>query len=60
MYSDVIRVSPEKCYQLPEYIPLKEAATLFVNYLTAYFTLFELGCLKSRQTILIKSCAGNY
>lgn len=58
MYSDVIRINPEKCFLLPESVPLKEAAAIFVNYLTAYFTLFNVGNLKPKQTILVKGCAG--
>lgn len=58
MFSDIIRVDPYKCFLLPEYISLKDAATLFVNYLTAYFSLFEIGNLKVKQTVLIKSCVG--
>lgn len=59
MYSDIIRVNPAKCFKLPEYVPLKEATTLFVNYLTAYFTLFRDGTLRPKQIILLKSCVGN-
>lgn len=58
MYSNIIRVDPKKCYSLPNDISFQDGAALFVNYLTAYFTLFELGNLKPNHTILIKSCAG--
>ncbi|XP_018561273.1 synaptic vesicle membrane protein VAT-1 homolog [Anoplophora glabripennis] len=58
MYRDVIRVSPEKCYPLPEYIDSKIGAAIFVNYLTAYFALIGLGNLKENEKVLIMSCAG--
>ena len=37
----------------------EEAAAFPINYLTAYFCLFDLGNLRSFQTILIPSAAGN-
>ncbi|KAF2897023.1 hypothetical protein ILUMI_09139 [Ignelater luminosus] len=58
MYQDIIRISPEKCYPLPDDISLEDGAAVFVNYLTAYFALFDLGNLKPNETVLIQSCAG--
>jgi len=58
LYQDVIRISPSKCYPLPEDVSFEQGAAIFVNYLTAYFALFELGGLKPNETVLIQSCAG--
>ncbi|GJQ85410.1 hypothetical protein Trydic_g23841 [Trypoxylus dichotomus] len=58
MYSDRIRVLPECVFHIPGDIPLEVAASLFVNYLTAYFAVIEFGHLKPYETILINSCAG--
>ncbi|KAI4457234.1 synaptic vesicle membrane protein vat-1 -like [Holotrichia oblita] len=58
LYSDIIRVPPECIFHLPSDIPLDIAATLFVNYLTAYFAVLEFGNLKPHESILINSCAG--
>lgn len=58
LYQDIVRISPEKCYALPEDFSLEQGAAIFVNYLTAYFALFDLGNLKPDETVLIQSCAG--
>lgn len=59
LFRKKIVISHKKCYIIPEEVGLKEAAALIVNYLTAYFAVMELGCLKSEQKVLINSCAGN-
>ncbi|KAK9718066.1 Zinc-binding dehydrogenase [Popillia japonica] len=58
LYSDIVRVPPECVFHLPSDIPLDIAATLFVNYLTAYFAVIEFGNLQPHESILINSCAG--
>ncbi|XP_063904058.1 synaptic vesicle membrane protein VAT-1 homolog [Zophobas morio] len=58
MYRDVLRVAPDKIYPLPDYITFEQGAAIFVNYLTAYFSIIELGNLKQNQTVLIISCGG--
>ncbi|XP_044252656.1 synaptic vesicle membrane protein VAT-1 homolog isoform X2 [Tribolium madens] len=58
MYRDVIRVTPDKCYPLPDHLTWEEGAALFVNYLTAYFSIIELGNLRQNETVLILSCGG--
>lgn len=60
MYGDVIRVSPSACFPLPDDIDLKMGASIFVNYLTAYFSVIEMGNLKDDESILILSCTGMY
>ncbi|KAK5640768.1 hypothetical protein RI129_009315 [Pyrocoelia pectoralis] len=58
LFRDTLRISPKKCYPLPDDITNEQGAAIFVNYLTAYFALFELGSLKSNSTVLIMSCGG--
>lgn len=58
LYQDVVRLSPSKCYPLPDHVSFEQGAAIFVNYLTAYFSLFELGNLKPGENVLIQSCAG--
>ncbi|CAH1116260.1 unnamed protein product [Phaedon cochleariae] len=58
MYREVVRLSPTKCFLLPDFISTKLGAAIFVNYLTAYFSLLSLGNLKENETILILSCTG--
>lgn len=35
-------------------------AAVFVNYLTAYFTLFFIGNLKENESVFIKAIAGKF
>ncbi|KAJ8943091.1 hypothetical protein NQ318_009165 [Aromia moschata] len=58
LYREKVRVNPSHCFPLPEFIDTKEGAAIFVNYLTAYFTLFEQGNLRKNEKVLILSCAG--
>ncbi len=43
---------------MPDYLTFKDAAALSYNYLTAYILLFELGGVKSGQSILFHSAGG--
>lgn len=47
------------CFLMPESMTWEEAAAFPVNYLTAYFCLFDIGNLRSFQTVLIPSAAGD-
>ncbi|GLV34967.1 Fatty acid synthase 1 [Carabus blaptoides fortunei] len=58
LYRTKLIIPATKCYAIPDEVTLKEAAALFVNYLTAYFSVVELGNLRPNQHILINSCAG--
>lgn len=58
LYRNKVVISVEKCYSIPHDITLKEAASLFVNYLTAYFSINRLGVLQPHQSVFIHSCAG--
>lgn len=60
MYRDVLRVAPDKVYPLPDYISWEEGAAIFVNYLTAYFSIIELGNLRKNETVLVLSCGGEF
>lgn len=60
MHRDYVRVDPDKLYPLPDNVTFEEGAVLFVNYVTAYVCLFELGNLRENQTVLVLSCAGKY
>nr|XP_022916525.1 synaptic vesicle membrane protein VAT-1 homolog [Onthophagus taurus] len=60
MYRTILRTSPEKCFKIPDEIPMEDGAAIFLNYLTAYFALFELGGIKSGFNVFIKSCGGGF
>lgn len=58
IFRETIRVAPEDCFPIPDDIDTKTAATIFVNYLTAYFAIFHSASVKPKDEILIESCAG--
>lgn len=59
MYRETVRVDPKHCFPVPDHVNSETAASIFVNYLTAYFAVYELGNLRKDQRVLIMSCAGN-
>lgn len=60
LYREKVVVKRNNCYLLPDHISLRDGAAMFVNYMTAYCCLFELGNLRPGQKLLIKSCAGKF
>nr|XP_023026008.1 synaptic vesicle membrane protein VAT-1 homolog [Leptinotarsa decemlineata] len=58
MFRTKVRVEPTKCFPLPDFINFKIGAAVFVNYITAYFSLISQGNLKEGETVLILSCTG--
>lgn len=58
IFRETVRLPPENIFLLPEDIDSKIAATIFVNYLTAYFAIFHCASLKPNDEILIESCGG--
>lgn len=58
LFRETVRVPPESCFPIPDYIDTQTAAAIFVNYLTAYFAVFHCASLKPNEDILIESCAG--
>ncbi|CAH1164696.1 unnamed protein product [Phyllotreta striolata] len=58
LYGETIHIKPSNCFPLPESIDNKLGATIFVNYLTAYFSVLTIGNLKENESVLILSCTG--
>lgn len=58
IFREIVRLPPEHLFPIPEDIATKTAATIFVNYITAYFALFHSASIKPNDEILIESCAG--
>ncbi|KAG5894467.1 hypothetical protein JTB14_032496 [Gonioctena quinquepunctata] len=58
MYRDTLHITADKCFPLPDYINSRVGVAIFVNYLTAYFSLMSLGNLREGEKVLILSCAG--
>jgi len=57
-YSDVVCVPRHQIVRVPEGVPLRTAAGVPVNYLTAWLMLIELGNLQSDHTVLVHAAAG--
>jgi NADPH:quinone reductase-like Zn-dependent oxidoreductase len=57
-YSQQVVAPAERILQLPAGIDFDTAAALPVNYLTAWFCMFDMGALRAGQTILIHHGAG--
>ncbi|XP_028149542.2 synaptic vesicle membrane protein VAT-1 homolog [Diabrotica virgifera virgifera] len=58
MYRDTVRLNPNNCFVLPDFIDTKLGAAIFVNYLTAYISLLNLGNLRENESVLVLSCTG--
>lgn len=57
-YSDVLCVPTKQVFKIPDSLSFEKAATIPVNYLTAWITLIYMGNLRSGETVLIHGIAG--
>lgn len=57
-WSEQIIVRKDFVFKIPKEMSFREAAILPISYLTAYILLFEIGNVKSGQTILFHSAGG--
>ena len=57
-WSEHVAVSESFVFKIPTSMSYDEAASLFMNYVTAYILLFELGNLRPNQSVLIHSAGG--
>ncbi|KAJ5537168.1 Fum1p [Penicillium frequentans] len=53
-----ITIDPEHCWKIPDGISLADAASMPTVYVTAIYSLIELGNLQKDQTVLIHSACG--
>lgn len=58
LQTEFVCVETSCCFRMPESMTWEEAAAFPVNYLTASFCLFDIGNLRTSQTVLIPSAAG--
>ncbi|XP_066994720.2 synaptic vesicle membrane protein VAT-1 homolog [Anabrus simplex] len=58
LYRETVILPAANCFLLPANIPFEHGAALAANYLTAYFSVLDIGHLRPGQSILIHSCAG--
>lgn len=55
---DLVGVSPDSVFALPDRLGFEQGAALPMNYLTAQFALAERGALVSGETVLVHGGAG--
>jgi NADPH:quinone reductase-like Zn-dependent oxidoreductase len=57
-YSDVVCVPAIQVQKIPEPLGFEDAASIPVNWLTAWFMLVRLGNLQPGEQVLVHACAG--
>ena len=57
-WAEIVATPAHFVYKLPIGMSHQDAASLLVNYLTAYLLMFDVGCLKSGQSVLVHSAGG--
>ncbi|XP_017781592.1 PREDICTED: synaptic vesicle membrane protein VAT-1 homolog [Nicrophorus vespilloides] len=60
MYSEQVRVDEINCFKIPRDISFEEGACLFINYVSAYLCLLEIGNLTDGKSVFIHSLAGGF
>ncbi|OLN87132.1 Lovastatin diketide synthase LovF 17 [Colletotrichum chlorophyti] len=57
-FANRVQTTPSRVHRIPDSLTLEEAATLPVVYLTAFYSLIDIGNLSAGQRVLIHSAAG--
>ena len=57
-YADVVCVPAAQAFPLPAALSFQKAATIPVNYLTAWIMLVHLGCVRAGDRVLVHAVAG--
>jgi len=58
LWTEYAEVEAEDCFPIPASMSLEHAGALFVNYVTAYIMLFDMGNLRPNKSVLIHMAAG--
>ncbi|XP_003222545.1 synaptic vesicle membrane protein VAT-1 homolog [Anolis carolinensis] len=58
LWQEIVTVSANQTFLMPEGMSFEEAAAFLINYITAYMVLFDFGNLKPNQSVLIHMAAG--
>ncbi|XP_063243054.1 synaptic vesicle membrane protein VAT-1 homolog [Bacillus rossius redtenbacheri] len=58
LHREIVIVPSSNCFVLPEVMSYEEGASFAANYLTAYFSVLDIGNLRPGQSVLVHSCAG--
>lgn len=57
-YSEIVKVPQDQVFEKPKSLSFEEAASIPVNYLTAYMLLIVMGGLKKSESVLIHNAGG--
>jgi len=57
-WAELVAVPAKFVYKIPAKMSFEDAAAITMNYVVAYALLFEIGNLKSDQTVLVHSVGG--
>jgi NADPH:quinone reductase len=57
-YAEVTVAAPHFCFKLPDELDFAQAASLVLNYHTAYFSLVTRGRLREGEQVLVHGAAG--
>lgn len=58
MWQEVVVVSANRTFPMPEQMSFEEGAAIPINYLTAYMMLFEMANVRPGKSVLIHMAAG--
>ena len=57
-WSESVCVPAQFVYKMPAGMTFQDGAAFFMNYVTAYVLLFEIGNLRPGQSVLVHSAGG--
>ena len=57
-WAEQVAVSEQFVYKMPTSMTFEEGAAFFMNYVTAYILLFDIGNLRMGQSVLVHSAGG--
>ena len=57
-YAEQAVVQDDACYVIPDTVSFVDAASMMINYLTAYFALTDRAALKDGEVVLINGASG--
>ena len=60
LWKEYAVIPAKRVFTIPDGMTFEEAASIPVNYLTAYLMLFDFGNLRKNKSVLVHMAAGKY
>ena len=57
-WAELVAMPAQYVYKIPANMSFQDGAALFMNYVTAYMLLFDIGGLRAGQNVLVHSVGG--